>query len=127
MTDLLVEKTTTTPALTARVEEGFVEFTGDSYPENSVECYEPIVQWLGQFMETQKRPLAVHFRMPYFNTSSSKCLLDVLDMLESYHYMTGGAVDVTWWYDADDDDMLESGRELCEGLDLKCTFSAYED
>jgi SiaC family regulatory phosphoprotein len=127
MNDLHIEKTTTTPAFTARASDGFVELAGDSYPENSAEYYEPMLGWIREFIQTEKRPLTVHFRMSYFNTSSSKCLLDALDMLESYHYMTGGAVEVTWWYDAEDDDMLESGRELCEGLDLKCTFSSYTD
>jgi hypothetical protein len=127
MTDFLIDKTTTTPSVTARTSDGFVQIAGDSYPENSVEFYQPIFGWLREFMETQKRPLVVHFRMPYFNTSSSKCLLDMLDMLQSYHYATAGAVEVTWWYDHEDEDMLESGKELGEDLDLKFTFSSYAD
>ncbi len=127
MNDISLTKTTTTPAITARVADGFVEIAGDSYPENSVDFFQPIFQWFRDFMATQKRHLTVHFRMPYFNTSSSKCLLDILDMLQSYHYTSGGAVEVTWWYDENDDDMLESGKELGDGLDLKFFFMPYAD
>lgn len=127
MNDISFAKTTTTPAISAQVTDGFLEIAGESYPENSVEFFQPIFQWLRDFMATQKRFLTVHFRMPYFNTSSSKCLLDILDMLQSYHYTSGGAVEVTWWYDEHDEDMLESGKELCDGLDLKFIFAPYSD
>jgi hypothetical protein len=56
---------------------------------------------------------------------ANKCLLDMLDLLQSYHYTSGGAVEVTWQYDEEDEDMLESGKELAEGLDLKFFFVAY--
>lgn len=127
MTDIIFAKTTTTPTVTGRIADGFLEITGESYPENSVEFYQPIFQWLRDFIDSQKRHLTVHFRMPYFNTSSSKCILDILDMLQSYHYTSGGAVEVTWWYDETDEDMLESGKELCDGLDMKFLFTPYSE
>ncbi|MDW8220475.1 MAG: DUF1987 domain-containing protein [Bacteroidota bacterium] len=120
-----IPSSSTTPAITARVQEGFVEIAGESYPENSVEFYQPLVRWLQEFMTTQKRHLTLHLRIPYFNTSSSKCLLDMLDMLQSYHYISGGAVEVTWWYDEHDEDMLESGKDLSENLDLKFVLMPY--
>ena len=49
----------------------------------------------------------------------------MFDLLQSYHYTSAGAVEVTWWYDEEDEDMLESGRELADGLDLKFFFVAY--
>ena len=127
MTDIFLTQTLTTPAVTGRVDDGSLEIVGESYPENSDEFYQPIFQWLRDFMATQKRPIAVSFRMPYFSTSSSKRLLDILDILQSYHYTSGGAVTITWWYEENDEDMLESGKELCDGLDLKFIFASYSE
>ena len=47
--------------------------------------------------------------MEYFNTSSSKCILDVLRKLEKIH-KNGKSVVVKWFYEEDDEDMMEAGE-----------------
>ncbi|MCP4628579.1 MAG: DUF1987 domain-containing protein, partial [bacterium] len=61
--------------------------------------------------------ITLNFRISYFNSSSSKCLLDLLDMLEEYHD-EGGSVIINWFYEKDDPDMMEMGEDFCEDFDL---------
>lgn len=103
---------------------GVLALEGASYPENPIEFFDPIYAWIQQYIDEAHGPLTVTIRINYLNTSSSKCILDFLEMLESYH-KAGGVVQVDWYYEEDDEDMLETGEELCEDLELSYTMIPY--
>ena len=68
-----------TPYIKLDHTNGVMEFKGRSTPENSVEFYDPVNKWLIQFInEAVTIPVIVKLKFEYFNTSSSKCILDVL-------------------------------------------------
>ncbi len=102
-------------------ETGILLLEGASYPENPVESFAPLYAWIKQYIEEIHRPLTVHVTIHYLNTSSSKCILDLLEMLEEYH-QSGGEVTLNWYYEEDDEDMQETGEELCEDLELPYTL-----
>jgi hypothetical protein len=52
----------------------------------------------------------VNIRLEYFNTSSSKCILDVFKRLEAIH-RSKHDVEINWFYEEDDEDMLEAGED----------------
>jgi len=52
----------------------------------------------------------VNVQLEYFNTSSSKCILDVFKKLEAIH-KSGNEVIINWYYEEDDEDMLEAGED----------------
>ncbi len=124
LVNIMLESTKVTPAITMLIEEGLVEIAGESYPENSVEFYQPIFDWLDAYIAEEKRYLTVNFKLTYFNTSSSKCLMDILDTLQSYHNVSE-QVEVNWYYQEEDEDMLESGTEFAEDLDMTFKLVAY--
>jgi hypothetical protein len=123
--DIKLEKTKVTPAVFMNSAQNLVEIEGESYPENSVEFYQPIFDWLEAYIEEVKGHLTVKLKLSYFNTSSSKCILDLLDILQSYHNRSAGAVTVEWYYHEDDEDMLESGKEFAEDLDMNFKLVAF--
>ena len=53
---------------------------------------------------------AVNIQLEYFNTSSSKCLLDLFKKLEGMH-KSGNDITIKWYYEEDDEDMLEAGED----------------
>lgn len=106
------------------VETGVLTLEGASYPENPIEFFDPLYAWLKQYIHEVGGPLTVNVTINYLNTSSSKCILDFLEILESYH-KSGGTVQVAWYYEEDDEDMLETGEELCEDLELSCAMIPY--
>ena len=123
--NMMLERTKTTPGVTTHVEDGIVEIEGEFYPEDAVAFFTPISEWLAAFMAEEKRFLTVHIRLTYFNTSASKCVMDLFDQLQSYHYVSGGAVETYWHYQEDDEDIIEQGKEMIDGMDMKIFFVPY--
>ena len=94
---------------------------GASYPENPIEFFDSLTGWLTRYIQEIHGPLTLNITIDYLNTRSSKCLLDLLEMLQEYH-QSGGEVTLNWHYEQDDEDMEETGEELCEDLELPYTL-----
>ncbi len=89
---------------------GKLELKGRSIPENSIEFYQPLMQWLDEYEQNPQEKTEVHVQLEYFNTSSSKCILDLFKKLESLKNQ-GNDVVIKWYYEEDDEDMLEAGED----------------
>jgi len=110
MEALLIEGTAKTPNVKFEAEQGFIEIKGRSIPENSIEFYKPLVDWLEDYSKTPAGLTKVNIQLEYFNTSSSKCILDVFKKLEAI-YKAKNEVIINWYYEEDDEDMLEAGED----------------
>jgi hypothetical protein len=91
-------------------ETGLVEIKGRSIPENSIEFYKPVVDWLEEYASVPASKTIVNVQLEYFNTSSSKCILDVFKKLEVLKKNQNDVV-INWYYEEDDEDMLEAGED----------------
>jgi hypothetical protein len=60
----------------------------------------------------------------YFNTASSKLLLDILMKLEEIHE-AGHDVLIRWHYPEDDEDMEEAGEEYSDIVDVPFEQVSY--
>jgi len=105
-----IEGTPKTPSISFDLAGGVLEIKGRSIPENSIEFYKPLVDSLDKYSSAVKPATTVNVQLEYFNTSSSKCILDVFKKLESIH-KGGSAVTINWHYEEDDEDMLEAGED----------------
>lgn len=105
-----IEGTPKTPSVKFDAEQGVIEIKGRSIPENSIEFYKPLVDWLEKYAINPLDKTYVNVQLEYFNTSSSKCILDVFKKLEVIH-KTNKEVIVNWYYEEDDEDMLEAGED----------------
>ena len=110
MEPIIIEGTPKTPSIKFDTRDGVFEIKGRSIPENSVEFYKPLNEWLDQYMQTPLDKTVVNIRLKYFNTSSSKCILDVFKRLEAIHRSKHDVV-INWFYEEDDEDMLEAGED----------------
>ena len=84
MPRLDLAKTVDTPAVEFNPDAGIFRIEGESYPENAMEFYRPVIECLNEFVNQSEKGLEVNLKMLYFNSSSSKCLLDIFDILEEY-------------------------------------------
>src|SRR5262249_48357005 len=103
---------------------GILEIDGESYPENAMKFYKPVFNWLSEYLTETKKDIVFNFKLEYFNTSSSKCILNILEMLEEAH-SNGRKVELNWYHREDDDDMLESGQEFAEDMSLEFNFIPF--
>ncbi|TAF32757.1 MAG: DUF1987 domain-containing protein [Cytophagales bacterium] len=113
------------PAVNFDLATGVLEIAGESYHEYTIEFYQPIFNWLNAYLSEPNRTITFNFRMTYYNTSTSRRFLEIFDLLEEYQNEKGGKVTVNWYYQKDDVDMLESGEEYSEDVDLTFNLLPY--
>ena len=113
------------PTVNFNAASGDLEISGESYHEYTIEFFQPIFEWLNNYLEQEGRTIVFNFRMTYFNTSSSRRFLEIFDLLEDYSKSKNGNVTVNWYYEKDDVDMLESGEEYAEDVDLNFNLLSY--
>lgn len=107
MDNILLTPSPKTPHISFDAEKGSLEIKGRSIPENALEFYRPLIEWVEKYASQSKPETNVHIQLEYFNTSSSKCLLDLFKKLETI----GNKVIINWYYEQDDEDMLEAGED----------------
>ena len=110
METIIREGTSKTPYVKLDGESGIVEINGRSIPENSVEFYKPLIDWLDKYGNAPLQMTSINIQLEYLNTSSSKCILDLFKRLELFK-KKGHEVEVNWYYEEDDEDMFEAGED----------------
>ena len=108
---LTIDGSPKTPTIKFDPENGVLEVKGRSIPENSIEFYKPLIDSLDKYSTGPKKETQVNIQLEYFNTSSSKCILDVFKKLEAIHKSGGSSIVINWFYEEDDEDMLEAGED----------------
>ncbi len=117
MEPLILEGSPKTPHVRFDPATGLLELKGRSIPENSIDFYKPLIDWIDKYARNPATRTALHVQLEYFNTSSSKCILDVFKKLEPIR-AAGNEVSVLWHYEADDEDMLEAGEDYSGIINL---------
>ena len=123
MEDLKHEGSAKTPVVEFK-SNGELLLKGRSIPENSIEFYKPLIEWLEAYSQSPNSTTVLNVQLEYFNTSSSKCILDVFKKLES---VSGSEISVKWHYEEDDEDMLEAGEDYEAIIDLPFEMIEVEE
>lgn len=116
-----IEPTNVTPYVQMDPENGILCFKGRSSPKATLEFFTPIIQRIKTDFADSSSGLTVDFEFEYFNTSSSKCLYDILKQLSLYSKQ-GINVTVNWRYEDWDDDMRETGEDYEEILGMPFNY-----
>lgn len=117
MENLEIEATKSSPRVEGDARRHLLAIIGQSYPENAFKFYEPVLGWADAFLQMATEPVIVELSLPYINTSSTKCLLMLLEKFEEA-YGAGKAVEVRWYYNRDNESELECAEEFREDLSL---------
>lgn len=101
--------------------------SGRSLPEDAVGFYHQVTIWLHQFSESYHfdKEARFEFELEYFNTSSSKCLLDIFKIIARMH-KDGKPVKIIWRFDIDDEDMEETGEDYRDLLEVPFILEGVE-
>jgi len=113
-----------TPNVILDKDNGIFEISGRSLPEDVAAFYEPILDWLEEYSEDPMEKTVFNFKLEYFNTASSKLLLDVLLKLEDM-YDDGKDILVRWHFPDDDEDMEEAGEEYADIVEVPFEQVSY--
>lgn len=117
MEAILLEGSTDTPSVNLDKNSNQFIIKGSSMPEDVKEFYMPIMKWIDTYFESPNDVTPFIFEMVYFNTASSKMLLDMLYKLKDA-IDDGHKVDVIWKYYEDDEEMMEAGEDFAEIVEM---------
>lgn len=106
-----IKQTEYTPLIEFDPKQGVLRMAGESYPENAAAFFAPLFERLREPPETPA--LHVEMAFDYFNSSSSKCLMDLIELLNR-RSRAGQRIHLLWLYEPDDEDMREVGEEYAE-------------
>ncbi|AFM04295.1 nuclear pore complex subunit [Bernardetia litoralis DSM 6794] len=126
MENFFLEGTNKTPQLDFNSNEGRFLIAGRSIPENSIEFYKPLFEWLDNYVKQAKSNTILDVKLEYFNTSSSKCLVEIFRKLEALQQKNDNVL-INWFYEEDDEDMQESGEDFQEIIDVKIVLNQMEE
>ena len=117
MRKLIIDQQQNSPKVILDPENKMYLISGESRPHDVREFYEPVILWLEEFSSHlnksagKEEPVIFNFDFEYFNSSSSKLILDICKILAKLRQQDMN-IGVKWHFEKDDYDMLEAGKEF---------------
>lgn len=134
MEALIIEQTEDSPSVIFDHEKNIFKMAGESRPEHTGNFYIPVLEWLEGYKKYifwkkevygTNAKLTFEFSLEYFNSTSAKYLLDIMNSLSEIKKEGAGLI-VYWYYDEMDEDMLDSGKELSLMANIEIVFIANQ-
>lgn len=122
---LKIAATEDTPEISFSLESNEFIISGRSLPEDVTSFYAPVFGWLNEFTENPSSNTVFKFKLEYFNTASSKIILDILMKLEELVLDKSTELLIEWHHAESDDDMLEAGEEYKELVEVPFNMVSY--
>lgn len=117
---LAIEGTDETPNVKLDKSAGVFEISGRSLPEDTVTFYTPVMDWIRKYANEPNPTTDFAIKLDYFNTASSKLILDILKMLAEIK-----GVKILWYSMEDDEEVADAGEEFSEQVDVPFVFKTY--
>jgi len=114
MEDILIKSSPETPyfpEVNFNANTGLCEIAGESYMEETYKFFLPLTSWIKDYINNIRKGIEFNVKLIYLNTSSTKCILDILEILKEYE-TKGGQVKVVWYYDKEDPDMIDEVEDF---------------
>jgi len=121
MTPLIIEETVYTPKVQF-LADGNLSIVGKSLPEDTSKFYQPLVDWV---VECSLGQLNITVRLDYMNSSSAHHISKLL--LSAKDNPCIKECNVEWYYESDDEDSLDFGKELEYLTDFNFKFYRYAE
>jgi len=126
MDNFFIERSKQTPEIKFSAESGVLEIMGRSIPENTFDFFNPVLMWLDEYSNNPASKTVVKVNLEYFNTSSSKYILEILKRVKNV-MNDGHDVLVEWYYEEDDEEMMETGEDYEDVSGLPFTLISVEE
>lgn len=124
MEKLNILQTGSTPMISFDPATNTLRMVGESYPENSFDFYAPVISWLNESLQ-QLGELTLDITITYMNSSSTKCTLDLMDIMEEA-YGRGVRTAIVWRYDRENPRSYELAEDFREEVSFPFDIVALE-
>lgn len=116
MQNLIIQETKYTPAINFDTSEGVLDIKGNSYPENTLEFYDPVLNLIENFFKkTNCEKIILNIEILYFNSSSSRVFFEIFDLIEDFN--TKLNISINWIYEEENEGVLEIGEDFKEDFE----------
>jgi hypothetical protein len=126
MENYYVEGSEERPTINFDMETGILEISDSSYPEYTNEIYNPVMEWLEEYLKESHMTIVFNFKLDYFNTSTSFRFQQIINLLNEYHLEKHGNVTINWYYQDGDIDMQENGEDYAKDAKAPFNLLCYE-
>ena len=103
---------------------GVLEIKGRSIPEHPSRFFRPLLDWVEKYVNTTPRTTTVSIFMDYINSSSKRYMLELVDRLRPLQQQ---GLKVCWYYEEDDEEILQTGEDLSFQTRVNFDFIPVED
>ena len=121
MGNLVIQGTKSSPEVDFNRDTGILLLSGAAYPENAFAFFKPVLEWTRDLAASMDKPVELRIDLKYLNTSSTKCLMNLIRILDEIPDATR-LVKVSWLYDQGNDTILEVAEEFMVGLQFEFTI-----
>jgi SiaC family regulatory phosphoprotein len=135
MQSLIIHATNNTPKINCDNALHTISISGESRPEDIKKFYSPLFDWITEYesvlyyqasMSQHNITITINFKLVYFNSSSLKVFIEIIDKINSMKTNNGKInVQINWHYDVNDDDILEAGEEFVKMTGVGMNFVSY--
>jgi len=125
MDTLNIKGTPETPEVLFDPASNRFELSGKSLPEDVKEFYNPLLKWLKSYADSPNPSTTLKIKMDYFNTASSKMILELFEVLNEMHE-AGKSVLIEWYYQEDDEDMQDAGADYADMLEVPFKMISFQ-
>lgn len=100
---------------------GIIRIKGRSIHENVNDFFQPVEEWISNYVRTPADITSVDLNLEYFNSASAKIFIHILQKV-TYVSLKHKKFIINWYYEDGDDDILERGEYFASVLDVRFNF-----
>ena len=110
------EKTTSTPYVLVDEASSYLKLEGRCFHENAGAFFKEINDWLDSYLSTDFKIFTFDNELNYFNSSTTKLLLDMLLKMDKYSSDENKVI-INWISTDDNEIMIECGEDFQEEME----------
>lgn len=117
---LRIQKTKSSPEIILDP-AGIIKIKGRSIQENAAEFYEPVQDWVEDYVNDPAEITSVDINLEYFNSASARIFIALFQKI-TFVSLKDKKYIFNWYFEEGDEDILERGEYFASVLDIPINF-----
>jgi hypothetical protein len=101
--------------------DGIIKIRGRSIQENVAEFFEPVDDWITEYVKEPADVTCVDVSLEYFNSASARVFISLFQKI-TWVTLKHKKFIINWYYEDGDEDILERGEYFASVLDVPINF-----
>jgi hypothetical protein len=106
--------------------DGIIKIKGRGLVGSNSEVVQSIMNWIDEYLTSPSEITYVIIALEYLNSLSSALLVSILRKLTQVNIQSG-KLEIQWYYEEDDEDIIERGEFIAEAFKIPIKFFLVSD